>query len=415
MKKLFFSAGEPSGDVHGANLIQALRELDPTVQCVGFGGPRMKEAGLDPLFDLTTLAVMWLSEVLKQLRKFFELADQAEEMFRTAPPDAVILIDYPGFNWHIAKRAKRYGIPVFYYSPPQIWAWKQGRVKKMRRLIDHVFSGLPFETDWLAKQGVSVEYVGHPFFDEVRNYPRSSETLERLRGLKPLVGLLPGSRTGEVQRNFPIFWNAVRKIQRERPDVHFAVAAFRDEHAAWIRDFLENQDEKSGNIEVLTRQTPEIIQAADCCLSVSGSVSLELLHHEVPTVISYRVGRVGWWLQYWFRRVRFITLVNLLTLENPFRRPNPEFRPGSEDARDAIFPEYLTFRDRSDWIAADLLRWLQDPSARDECAARLAALREQIGQPGAARKTAEKILAALGTPKSNARENPPLRERPKPL
>jgi len=392
MTKLFFSAGEPSGDVHGANLIHALRELDPTVRCVGFGGPRMKEAGLDQLFDLTSLAVMWVSEVLKQLRKFFALADQAEEIFQNDPPDAVILIDYPGFNWHIAKRAKRHGIPVFYYSPPQIWGWKQGRVKKMRRLTDRVFSGLPFETKWLAEHGVSVEYVGHPFFDEVRNHPRNSETLERLRERKPLVGLLPGSRTGEVQRNFPVFWHAARKIQRELPDVHFAVAAFRDEHAGWIRDFLENQDEKPRNVEILVQRTPEIIQAATCCLSVSGSVSLELLHYAVPTVISYRVGRVGWWLQYWFRRVRFITLVNLLTLENPFRRPNPEFRPGSGDARDAIFPEYLTCADRSDWIASDLLRWLRDESAREVCVARLVELRERIGQPGAAEKAAREIL-----------------------
>lgn len=406
--KIFFSAGEPSGDIHGANLIRALRSLQPEVRCVGFGGPKMKEAGLEQHFDLTSLAVMWVGEVLANLRKFFALADDAEAYFHAEHPDAVVLIDYPGFNWHIAKRAKRLGIPVFYYSPPQVWSWKQGRVKKLRRLTDLIFSGLPFEARWLREHGCRVECTGHPFFDEVRNHPQNTEFMAKLSENRPVVGLLPGSRTGEVHRNFPIFWNTAVRICRVLPNVRFAVAAFREEHAQWIRDFVETQkgletqnrsetQDRSGfpQLEIFVQHTPEIIQASDCCLSVSGSVSLELLHHAKPTVIAYHVSRFGWFAQWLCRRVRFITLVNLLAVENPFRSFNPEFRPDSQDARDAIFPEYLTCRDRSEWIAGDLLRWLQNEEERMECVHRLEALRREFGQDGAARNAAEKILTFL--------------------
>lgn len=396
--KIFFSVGEPSGDVHGANLIRAFHQLDPQIECVGFGGPRMAAEGLHVIFDLTSLAVMWVWEVLTSLRKFFALADQAETYFQTEKPDAVVLIDYPGFNWHVAKRAKRYGIPVFYYSPPQIWGWKQGRVKKMRQLTDLVFSGLPFEARWLREHGCQVESVGHPFFDEVQKGVKESEIAERLKGWQPLIGILPGSRTGEVKRNFPTFWQTMLKISREQPETHFAIAAFREEHADWIRDFLKAQPEKEAkktlaNLEVLMGRTPEIIQAAQCCLSVSGSVSLELLSGLKPTVICYRVGRFGWWLQWLFRRVRFITLVNLLATAQPFRSFNPEYRPDSADAKEVIFPEYLICCDRSDRIAADLLRWLKDDVCRQECVRRLAALKAEIARPGAAKEAAKRILA----------------------
>jgi len=142
---IFFSVGEPSGDLHGANLIRQLRELCPNIEAVGYGGPKMAEAGCRLHADLTALAVMWFSRAIANLHKFWDLASRADRYFRHHRPDAVVLIDYPGFNWWIARRAKAHGIPVFYYSPPQIWAWARWRVKKMRRLVDHILCGLPFE------------------------------------------------------------------------------------------------------------------------------------------------------------------------------------------------------------------------------------------------------------------------------
>ncbi len=401
--KVFFSVGEPSGDVHGANLIYALRRLDPEIRCVGFGGPKMSQAGLDQRFDLTTLAVMWLGEVLTNLKKFFALADQAENYFREEKPDAVILVDYPGFNWHIAKRAKKYGIPVFYYSPPQIWGWRQGRVKKMKKFVDLVFSGLPFEAQWLQKHGCPVEFVGHPFFDEIKNYPQNTDLMNYLKSRQPLVALLPGSRMGEVRRNFPVFWNTALKVQREAPNVRFAVAAFGESHAEWIRNFLQKKNDKDliRNLEIYVQHTPEIIQTAQCCLSVSGSVSLELLANLVPTVISYRISRFAWFLQWLFRRAKYITLVNLLAVPNPFRSLNPEYRPDSPDSQEVVFPEYLSYRDRSGWIAEDLLKWLKTPTVRLEYVQRLEKIREKIGLPGAARNAAEKILENIRNREKN--------------
>lgn len=389
--KIFFSVGEPSGDIHGANLIRALKREIPGIQCVGFGGPLMSEAGFEPMFDLTSLAVMWVFEVLVNIRKFFALADQAEAYFQTEKPDAVVLVDYPGFNWHIAKRAKRCGIPVFYYSPPQVWSWRQSRVRKMRENTDVVFSGLPFEAKWLEEHGCRVKYVGHPFFDEVQRQPHCTAFMQKLTEKKDLIALLPGSRTMEVKRNFPVFWNAAKKIQEKRPETCFEVAAFRETHAQWIRDFIAQKGTEVLNLEVSVGHTPEIIQASRCCVSVSGSVSLELLNYTRPTVISYRVSRFGWLAQWLFRCVKYITLVNLLAVKDPFRRFNREFRPGTPEAAEVIFPEYLACHDRSAWIAGDILRWLEDEREWNAAVMRLEEIKSRVALPGAAEKAAKEI------------------------
>jgi lipid-A-disaccharide synthase len=172
MPKIFFSVGEPSGDLHAANLIRSLQTSSERIGAVqprfrGFGGPRMRDAGCSLDFELTNLAVVGFAEVLPKLREFFRVADIASDVFERDRPDAVVLVDFPGFNWHIAKRAKKFGIPVFYYLPPQLWAWGSWRLRKMRATVDHVLCNLPFEPEWYAKRKMQVEYVGHPFFDEI--------------------------------------------------------------------------------------------------------------------------------------------------------------------------------------------------------------------------------------------------------
>ena len=169
MKRIFFSVGEPSGDLHGSNLIRRLQTMDPAIECVGFGGEKMVAAGLQQHYDLTQHALMMFITVIKKLRFFFSLVDQAEEYMKTHQVDAVVLIDYPGFNWHIAKRAKRLGIPVFYYGVPQVWAWAPWRVKKIRKFVDHILCKLLFEKKWFEDRGCRATYVGHPFFDQLIN------------------------------------------------------------------------------------------------------------------------------------------------------------------------------------------------------------------------------------------------------
>src|SRR6476660_9768645 len=166
--RIFFSVGEPSGDVHGANLIRSLQAIEPSLECVGFGGDLMAAAGCDHLFPLCNHAVMGFSSVLAALPQFMGLISQADRYFRHQRPDAVVLIDYPGFNWWIARRAHYHGIPVFYFVPPQLWGWAGWRVEKVRKWVDHVLCSLPFEEQWYHDRGITgARYVGHPFFDEL--------------------------------------------------------------------------------------------------------------------------------------------------------------------------------------------------------------------------------------------------------
>ena len=166
------------------------------MEFVGFGGPRMAAAGCDLQADLTQLAVMWLARALLNLHKFIGLLFVANRYFREHRPDAVVLIDYPGFNWWIARRAKAHRIPVFYYGTPQMWAWASWRINKMRRLVDHVLCKLPFEVDWYRQRNCQATYVGHPFFDQLATQTLDEEFLaEHSHDPRPLVTILPGSRT----------------------------------------------------------------------------------------------------------------------------------------------------------------------------------------------------------------------------
>ena len=390
---IFFSVGEPSGDLHGANLIRQLQERQPDIQCVGYGGPKMAEVGCKLHEDLTALAVMWFARVLINLHKFLELASRADRYFQHHRPDAVVLIAYPGFNWWIARRAKAHGIPVFYYSPPQIWAWARWRVKKMRRFVDHVLCGLPFEEAWLRRHGCNATFVGHPFFDEVRRYPYDEKFVAEHAGKDgPLVAILPGSRTQEVTHNLRWFLKAAAIIREKVPNVRFALAAFKPHQAELARPMVE----QSGlPIEICVGKTPELMRAADCAMSVSGSVSLELLYHATPTVILYWISRQAYFVQSFFRKVKYITLVNLLStggLDCDDIRP---FDPTQPDADRVLFPEYLTYEDKSSQVAGHIVEWLVDPAKRAARVEQLRALREQVAAGGASARAAEYILNVI--------------------
>jgi lipid-A-disaccharide synthase len=388
---VFFSAGEPSGDLHGANLIRALRQQYPQLKAVGYGGPEMAAAGCTLHADLTVLAVMWFLRVLVNLHKFLALASRADRYFRHHRPDAVVLIDYPGFNWWIARRAKAHGIPVFYYTPPQIWAWASWRIKKMRRYVDHVLCALPFEARWFAEQGCRATFVGHPFFDEVRRQELDATFLERQRRQSgPLVTILPGSRTQEVTANLKFFLQAAERIQAKVPNVRFAVAAFKVHQAHLARELIE----PTGlSVEVFVRRTPELIELADCCMAVSGSVSLELLARAKPTAILYWISPLAYRLQAKFRRVKYITLVNLLSAKELFPRDVTPYDPAGPDAQEALFPEYLTCEDRSRDIARHVVGWLTQPDERRQLVERLEALRAEVGHGGASQAAARYLLA----------------------
>jgi lipid-A-disaccharide synthase len=370
---LFISAGEPSGDLHGANLVRALAARDPSVRVTGFGGPRMKAAGVDLLYPLTDLAVMGFVRVLKSLRTFFRLARQAQDHWAAERPDAVVLIDYPGFNFALAKRAHAAGIPVYYFVPPQVWAWRTHRVKKVRRWCAGVLTALPFEDDWYRSRGVATHYVGHPYFDELAaQRPDAAFVAAEQAAGGPVVGLLPGSRNQEVTANLPLLVGAAGRVAAARPHVRFRVAAFSDRQADVCRAAFAG---KGLPVEVLVGRTPEVIALSTACVAVSGSVGLELMGRHVPTVVVYRMSRLMLRLVRKLVKVPYMSLVNLL-------------------AGEEVYPEYATHSDDPGPIAEPILRWLNDPAARAATVARLRDLTARVAVPGACDRAADFLLGA---------------------
>jgi lipid-A-disaccharide synthase len=398
--KIFFSVGEPSGDLHGANLIRELRRRCPDCEFVGYGGPRMAAAGCALHEDLTKLAVMWFLRVLLNIHKFWNLVCRADRYFRHHRPDAVVLIDYPGFNWWIARRAKAHRIPVIYYGVPQLWAWAGWRIKKMRRFVDHVLCKLPFEEAWYRARGCNATFVGHPYFDQLRSETLDREFVAKLKGTAgPLVAILPGSRTQEVKSNFVYFLKAAKVVHARVPSARFAVAAFKQSQAELIQSALAGCKLP---IEVHVGRTAEVISAADCAVAVSGSVSLELLYHATPTVILYYISPLAYFIQTFFRKVRYITLVNLLTATDLFPKRVATYDPTDPVDAHVLMPEYLTCEDKSEQVAGHVIEWLAQSQKRANRVAQLAELNERVGHGGASQRAAEYILHALKTRQGSA-------------
>ena len=372
--RLFISAGEPSGDLHGANLIHSLRRQDPNLDIVGFGGARMAAAGCRHLYPLCDLAVMGVSQVLANAPVFLEQISNADRYFRHHRPDAVVMIDYPGFHWWLARRAKFHRIPVFWFVPPQLWGWASWRVGKMRRNVDHVLCSLPFEKEWYRQRGVTAHYVGHPYFDEMPHQQLDAEFVTAQRAQPgPVVALLPGSRNQEIERNLPTLVRAATAVHAARPDVRFLAACYKEKQRKHVAEYLARHPLP---IEAHVGRTPEIIHLAEACAAVSGSVSLELLWHGTPSVIVYRVKPLLLRMRPYLLNCRFITLVNLL-------------------ADRELFPEFVTDRCPAAGVSEQLLHWLNDAEARASARQELLELREQVAEPGACERAARFVLDAL--------------------
>jgi len=403
--KFFFSAGEPSGDIHAAALIETIKKHAPDAEFVGLGGPKMEQAGCRLIADMTQFAIMWVWEVIKRYFQFRKLLDEAKRVMLFENVDVVVLVDYPGFNWHVAKAAQELEIPVVYFMPPQVWAWAQHRVKKMRERVDFVLCALHFEWQWFQRHGCETVFIGHPFFEEIRRKQSDPEFLEQFYaqyGNAPILTILAGSRKQEVQANLNGFLATIRRVQYEVPDVQPVFAAFSDEHAAMIQERLIAQ---KMSIPIFVGRTTELIRAADCCLAVSGSVSLELLACNKPSVICYRVGWFGLFIQRFFRRTRYITLVNLLGLNKLWGQSVfyddsvwviPK-EPSMADRNRMLFPEFLTSTDRSDEMATWLIYWLSSPTLLATHKQRLDTLLREVDTVESPLELAAEALVSLGT------------------
>jgi lipid-A-disaccharide synthase len=406
--RLFFSAGDPSGDIHAAALMTKLSEQCPEIQFVGFGGENMQRAGCELLADLTKYAVMWLAQAIAQYFKFRKLLQEARKYLLQEKIDAVILVDYPGFNWHVAKLAKEYGIPVFYFMPPQIWSWASWRINKMKRLVDVVLTPLQFEQRWFEQHGMTSVFIGHPFFEEMVNKESDTAFLEafyKKYGDAPILTLLLGSRTQEVTANLDDFILAVEYVKEIQPNIHPIFAAYNQTHAEKIHERLVNLDL---TIPIAVGRTTELIRAADCCLAVSGSVSLELLACNKPTVVYYKVGKIPLMIQRFFRRTRYITLVNLLAIDmqrdinsnqSPIFYNESEFpippEPSEKDRDSMLFPEFLTAVDRSKDAAAYLAYWLTNQNSMAIQKRRLAALLREVDKVESPLNRAASVILEL--------------------
>lgn len=397
---IFFSVGEPSGDLHGENLVRMLQERQPGLHAVGFGGPRMQAAGMELLSDLTELAVMWIVQAVVNVDKFWRLLQRAEEHFRTRRPDAVVLIDFPGFNWWVARKAKKYGIPVIYYGAPQMWAWGDWRIRKMRRLVDDVLCKLPFEADWYQQRGCQATYVGHPYFDELTRHVVDRRFLEQhaMDAEQQMVGILPGSRTQEVRNNLPVFLRAAERIAAQQPGTRFAVASFNEKQAEMARQLIRTTRLP---IEVFVNHTGEVIQLSDCCLACSGSVSLELMYYAKPSVIHYWLNRrMYYFAKHFLLQCKYMTLVNLLACEDRFDLTYAPYDPRHPGADQVPFPEYPACTDKSAQLADHIVHWLRTPAEYRRRVDQLVGLRARFCKPGATRRAADYILDRLEHPRT---------------
>jgi lipid-A-disaccharide synthase len=362
--RLFFVAGESSGDLHGANLVRALRVLEPGIACEGLGGRLMEEAGFDLHYDLAGDAIMGFAEVVRSLGRIRRVFLDAAAHITANPPDAVVLIDYPGFNLRFAARAHALGIPVVYYISPQVWAWKRHRVRQIARTVDRMLVILPFEQAFYRQAGVDVTYVGHPLVDHVARAPVEG----RLRGDAPLVGLLPGSREQEIGRILPVMLDVARRLRDEQPGLRFAAPCVDPARAAQIRALAGDFP-----VEVVVGGMYEVLDAARFALVASGTATVETALFGVPMAVLYRVVPATYWLARTVVRVEHIAMVNIL-------------------AGERLVPEFVQHEARADAIVPVARALLQDTPARAAMVAGLGRVREALGGGGASERAAEEVL-----------------------
>jgi len=306
--KYFIIAGEPSGDLHGSNLVRNLFSADPAAEISCWGGDMMKDAGAVLLKHYSETAFMGAWEVLVNIRKvranFSDCRRQIAEMM----PDVVILIDYPGFNLRIARYAKGLGLKVFYYIAPKLWAWREGRVKLLRAFTDRLYIIFPFETAFFTRHGCEAHYLGNPLIDQIETYRAGAPAPESLMaslGLedKPVIALLSGSRQQEIEHILP----AMVSVARSLPDYQFVIAAMGHLPEELYRRILGSMP-----VKVITNRTYEILSVAEAALVASGTATLEAALFDVPQVVCYRTSRVTYRLAKLVIKVRFISLANLI-------------------------------------------------------------------------------------------------------
>jgi lipid-A-disaccharide synthase len=361
--RIFLVAGESSGDLHGAHVIEALRELAPDVECEGLGGMRMEAAGMNLRFDLAGMAIMGFIEVVKRLSFIRRLLNDTAAHIAATKPDCLVLIDYPGFNIRLAERAHAANVPVVYYISPQVWAWKRGRIQTLARVVRKMLVILPFEFDLYREAGLDCAYVGHPLLDELE-----SVTLRDTYRDGTVIGLLPGSREQEIRRILPVMIEVAQGILGKYPNARFVAPCVDASREAQIREAAG-----AFPLETVVGGAYDVLHGARFCLVASGTATVETALFRVPMIVLYKVAPVTYWLARMLVRVDHIGMVNILA----GKRIVPEFVQG--DARAAL-------------VLPRALELIEDSPAREQMLSDLGEVRNALGGPGASRRAAEAIL-----------------------
>jgi lipid-A-disaccharide synthase len=359
--KLAIVAGEASGDLHASEVVRELKVLDPTLETFGIGGDLLAREGMGIVHHAREMGIVGFFNVLRHLPMFRRIFRELMERIKRERPDAVLLVDYPGFNLRVARRSKELGLHVVYYISPQLWAWRSGRVRHIAKYVDRMIVVFPFEEEFYRKHGVPVAYVGHPLIEQLQGIRRGE------RGAILRVALLPGSRRGEVEGLLPAMLDAIEELRQERPVDAFIVQA-----PTIAREILEGIVRGRGSsVTIVPHDGGEAVASADVALSASGTATLEAAVLGTPVVVMYRLSRANYLLGRWLVKIPHFSLINII-------------------AGKRVVPELVQSEVRGRRIAEEV-REIVRPGHYEEVRAELDAVRAKLGRPGASRRVAGEI------------------------
>ena len=381
--KIMMSAGEASGDLHGARLAKEMLEMEPDVKLFGFGGAKMAEAGVRLVRDCRDYSIMGVWEVVLGLGRLLQLEKTLVESMREEKPDLLLIIDYPDFNWRLAAKAKALGVPVFSYIPPSAWAWRKGRAKKCAAIAKEIVTIFHHEIGPYVTAGANVSFLGNPLVDTVRAdmEPEAARAFFGLKDGERAALLLPGSRRQEISFLLPDMLKAVRILKEKRPETRF----FLPVAPGLERREIERHIEKSGaSVELTEEHVYDLMGVADFAIATSGTVVMEAALMDLPAVVCYRMGRLNYAIGRMLVKIDHFSLPNIILGEEA----EPEL------LQDEVTPER---------IAEEAAKLYKSEPQRDSVMARLKVAVLQLGPPGASVRVAAHVLAAAAG-RGNERE-----------
>ncbi len=370
--KLYFIAGEASGDLHGSNLMKALLNNDPSIDFRFWGGDLMEKIAGKPVKHIKELAFMGFIEVIFNLRTILRNIKTCKADILAYQPDALVLIDYPGFNMRIAEWAKQHNIKVYYYISPQIWAWKQNRVHKIKRTVDHLFAILPFEKAFYEKFDFEVEYVGHPLLDAIEQYKENTFSEADFRqkwelGEKPIIAVLPGSRKQEVKVKLPIMLDAVQDLH----NYQILIAGAPSLDVSFYEPLIANR-----NAKIIHGATYDVLASSEAAIVTSGTATLETALLNIPEVVCYKASPISYAIAKRLVKIKFISLVNLIMDREVVR-------------------ELIQHECNARQIRDELTLILEGGAKRKNVLADYEIMRQNLGGGGASEKVAQSLLKTI--------------------